>query len=103
MLVKGLTDAGWPVPSPSASMFIWAPIPEKYASLGSIGFAKLLMEEASVAVAPGIGFGEYGDPFVRIALVENKQRLRQAIRNIKQFLAKDADAILQKLQMGENA
>lgn len=103
VLVKGLTDAGWPVPSPSASMFIWAPIPEQYASLGSVGFAKLLMEEASVAVAPGIGFGEYGDPFVRIALVENKQRLRQAIRNIKQFLAKDAKAILHKHQTSENA
>lgn len=93
VLVKGLADAGWPVPSPTASMFIWAPLPEAYAELGSIEFAKLLLTHAEVAVAPGIGFGEYGDGHVRIALVENKQRLRQAIRNIKQFLAKDPEAV----------
>lgn len=93
VLVKGLREAGWDVPSPSASMFIWARLPEQYAELGSIEFSKLLLTEAEVAVAPGIGFGEYGDPYVRIALVENKQRLRQAIRNIKHFLAKDPEQV----------
>ena len=99
VLVKGLADAGWPVPAPSASMFIWAPLPEKYKDIGSLEFSKLLLSEAEVAVAPGIGFGEYGDGHVRIALVENKQRLRQAIRNIKAFLAKDADAVKAKYKV----
>jgi len=90
VLVKGLTEAGWPVPNPAASMFIWAPLPEQYKELGSFAFARMLLDQAEVAVAPGIGFGEYGDGHVRIALVENKQRLRQAVRNIKAFLAKDA-------------
>lgn len=89
VLVKGLADAGWPVPEPKASMFIWAPLPEAYKDIGSLAFSKLLLTQAEVAVAPGIGFGEYGDGYVRIALVENKQRLRQAVRNIKKFLAKD--------------
>jgi alanine-synthesizing transaminase len=80
-------------------MFIWAPLPEKYKDIGSLEFSKLLLSEAEVAVAPGIGFGEYGDGHVRIALVENKQRLRQAIRNIKAFLAKDADAIKAKYKV----
>ncbi|MEJ0010543.1 MAG: LL-diaminopimelate aminotransferase [Alphaproteobacteria bacterium] len=86
VLVKGLRDAGWNVPEPKASMFIWAPLPERYKELGSLEFSKLLLDKAEVAVAPGIGFGEYGDGFVRIALVENKHRLRQACRNIKHFL-----------------
>ena len=68
-------------------MFAWAPIPPQYASLGSLEFAKLLMREAKVAVSPGIGFGEYGDGHVRLALVENVQRIRQAVRQIKQFMA----------------
>lgn len=93
VLVKGLKDAGWNVPSPAASMFIWAPLPEAYKDIGSLEFSKLLLTEAEVAVAPGIGFGEYGDGFVRIALVENKHRLRQAIRNIKQFLSLDAEKL----------
>lgn len=97
VLVKGLRDAGWDVPEPKASMFMWAPLPPQYAELGSFEFAKLLLDEAEVAVAPGIGFGEYGDGFVRIALVENKQRLRQAVRNIKAFLAKDPAKVKQKL------
>ncbi|HYP62580.1 MAG TPA: LL-diaminopimelate aminotransferase, partial [Acidocella sp.] len=87
ILIKGLHQAGWDVPSPDGSMFAWAPIPERYKHLGSIEFSKLLMAKAKVAVAPGIGFGEYGDGHVRIALVENAHRLRQALRNIKQFLA----------------
>jgi alanine-synthesizing transaminase len=98
VLVDGLHQAGWPVPVPDASMFIWAPLPEAYKDIGSLAFSKLLLEEAEVAVAPGIGFGEHGDGFVRIALVENRQRLRQACRNIKQFLAKDAGQMIAKLE-----
>jgi alanine-synthesizing transaminase len=86
VLIDGLEAAGWSIPRPSASMFCWAPIPEPFAHLGSVEFAKLLMREASVAVAPGIGFGEHGDGFVRIGLVENRHRIRQAVRNIKTFL-----------------
>jgi alanine-synthesizing transaminase len=89
ILIKGLNQAGWDVPSPNGSMFAWAPIPPRFAHLGSVDFAKLLMAKAKVAVAPGIGFGEYGDTHVRIALVENNHRLRQAIRNIRAFLATD--------------
>lgn len=99
VLVKGLHDAGWPVENPKASMFIWAALPEKYKHIGSLEFSKLLLSEAEVAVAPGMGFGEYGDGHVRIALVENKERLRQAIRNIKKFLAKDANEVLKKYKV----
>ena len=86
ILVDGLAAAGWPVPSPAATMFAWAPLPERLAHLGSLAFSKLLLEEAKVAVSPGIGFGEHGEGHVRLALVENEQRTRQAIRNIKGFL-----------------
>jgi alanine-synthesizing transaminase len=72
-------------------MFAWAPIPPRYAHLGSVAFAKLLLERAQVAVAPGLGFGEHGDTHVRIGLVENTHRLRQAIRNIRGFLAADSN------------
>jgi alanine-synthesizing transaminase len=89
VLVKGLHAAGWNVPSPDGSMFIWAPIPERFRHLGSVGFSKLLLEKAKVAVAPGLGFGEHGDDHVRIALVENNHRIRQALRGIKTFLAAD--------------
>jgi alanine-synthesizing transaminase len=85
-LVDSFGRAGWPIPSPSASMFAWAPVPEKFRALGSLEFSKLLIEKADVAVAPGIGFGEHGDEYVRIALVENEQRIRQAARNIRRFL-----------------
>lgn len=85
-LIEGLSAAGWDIPSPPATMFAWAPIPKPFAHLGSLEFSKLLMREAQVAVAPGIGFGEYGDSHVRIGLVENVQRTRQAVRNIKTFL-----------------
>ncbi|MBP7335827.1 LL-diaminopimelate aminotransferase [Niveispirillum sp.] len=88
VLVKGLHQAGWMVPSPNASMFVWAEIPEQFRHLGSLEFAKLLMQEAKVAVSPGIGFGEYGDSHVRFGLVENTQRIRQATTNIKLFLDK---------------
>jgi alanine-synthesizing transaminase len=98
IMVKGLHEAGWMVPSPAASMFIWAPLPEQYKELGSFEFSKLLLDQAEVAVAPGIGFGEYGDGHVRIALVENKQRLRQAVRNIKEFLKKDPKPLIEQLR-----
>ncbi|GGB54761.1 aminotransferase [Roseibium aquae] len=86
VVVESFGRAGWPIPAPEASMFCWAPIPERYRALGSLEFSKLLLEKANVAVAPGIGFGEHGDDFVRIGLVENEQRLRQAARNIRRFL-----------------
>jgi len=90
-LIQGLAAAGWNVPSPPASMFAWAPVPPRYRELGSLGFSKLLLSKAGVAVSPGIGFGEYGDGHVRLALVENVQRIRQATRNVKAFLqAEDA-------------
>ena len=89
VIVKGLNAVGWDVPNPEGSMFAWAPIPERFAHLGSVEFAKLLMAKAKVAVAPGLGFGEHGDTHVRIAFVENTQRLRQALRNIKSFLQHD--------------
>ncbi len=87
VLIDGLAAAGWEIPSPPATMFAWAPIPPEFESLGSIEFSKLLLSEAEVAVSPGIAFGEHGDGHVRIALVENRQRIRQAVRNIKSFLA----------------
>jgi len=87
VLIEGLSGAGWNVPSPPATMFAWAPIPPEFEHLGSIEFSKLLLSEAKVAVAPGIGFGEHGDGHVRIGLVENVHRTRQAIRNIKSFLS----------------
>jgi alanine-synthesizing transaminase len=86
VLLKGLAAAGWDVPAPEASMFAWAPIPERFRSLGSLGFSKLLLEKAQVAVSPGVGFGEHGDGHVRIALVENTHRIRQACRAIRTFL-----------------
>jgi alanine-synthesizing transaminase len=85
-VIDGLKQAGWDVPAPATTMFAWAPVPEEFRAIGSLGFSKLLLERANVAVSPGIGFGEYGEGFVRIALVENRQRLRQATRNIKAFL-----------------
>jgi alanine-synthesizing transaminase len=87
VMVDSFAKAGWTIPAPAATMFAWAPIPEPFRSIGSLEFSKLLVEKADVAVAPGIGFGEHGDDFVRIALVENEHRIRQAARNIKRFLA----------------
>ncbi|MGH6925946.1 MAG: LL-diaminopimelate aminotransferase [Propylenella sp.] len=87
VLVDSFARAGWPMPAPSASMFAWAPIPERFRSLGSVEFSKLLIEKADVAVSPGLGFGEHGENHVRIALVENEQRIRQAARNVGRFLA----------------
>jgi alanine-synthesizing transaminase len=87
VLIKGLALAGWEVPSPPATMFAWAQIPEPFKAMGSMEFSKLLLSEVEVAVSPGIGFGEHGEGYVRIALVENRQRIRQAVRNIKAFLS----------------
>lgn len=92
-LVDALTRAGWPIPSPPATMFAWAPIPDMFGHLGSLEFSKLLLEKASVAVSPGAGFGEYGEGYVRIALVENEQRIRQAARNIRKFLSESAKTL----------
>jgi alanine-synthesizing transaminase len=88
VLVEGLNKAGWQVALPRATMFVWARIPEPYRALGSLEFSKLLLTEAKVAVSPGIGFGDYGDNHVRFALIENEERTRQALRGIKQMLAK---------------
>jgi len=88
VLISGLASAGWEVPSPPATMFAWAPIPPAFKHMGSLEFAKLLLREAKVAVAPGVGFGEQGDDHVRLAVVENIQRTRQAIRSIKAFFAR---------------
>ena len=88
VLCDGLNRIGWPVKSPKASMFTWAPIPEPYREMGSIEFSMMLMKEAHVALAPGIGFGDLGEGYVRIAMVENEHRLRQAIRNIRRSLTK---------------
>lgn len=87
VMVESFARAGWNVPSPKATMFVWSPIPDQFAEMGSLEFAKLLIQETGVAVAPGVGFGEYGDQYVRLALVENEQRIRQAARAIKKFLA----------------
>ena len=86
VMIDSFSRAGWNVPAPSASMFAWSPIPEPFREMGSVEFSKLLVEKAEVAVSPGTGFGERGEGFVRIALVENEQRIRQAARNIKRFL-----------------
>ena len=85
-LIKSMSRSGWEIPKPEASMFAWAPIPKKYEKKGSLAFSKDLMLKASVAVAPGIAFGEYGEGFVRIGLVENEHRIRQAAKNIKKLL-----------------
>jgi alanine-synthesizing transaminase len=87
-LVSSFARAGWDIPPPEASMFAWVPIPEPYRHLGSVEFAKTLLSEAKLAVSPGVGFGEEGEGYVRIALVENEQRIRQAARAVKAMLAR---------------
>ena len=87
VLVSGLCNAGWKVDPPKATMFLWAEIPSFLQSLGSLEFSKRLLLEANVAVSPGIGFGEYGEGYVRFSLIENEHRTRQAVRNIKRFLS----------------
>ena len=85
-LVDGLSRIGWAINKPKATMFVWAKIPEQYAKMGSVEFSKMLIKDAKVAVSPGVGFGEYGDDYVRFALVENPHRIKQAIKGIKQVL-----------------
>jgi alanine-synthesizing transaminase len=87
VLVETMHRAGWNIPAPAASMFAWAPVPDQYRERGSMEFAKQLLVHAKVAVSPGIGFGEYGEGYVRVALVENEHRIRQAARNVKKFLS----------------
>ncbi|MEO8717846.1 MAG: alanine transaminase [Burkholderiales bacterium] len=89
VMVKGLHDIGWRVENPKASMYVWAKIPDAYAAMGSIEFTKRLLDGAKIAVAPGIGFGDHGDDHVRIALIENEPRLRQALRGVKEMFRKD--------------
>ncbi|TCT11452.1 alanine-synthesizing transaminase [Tepidamorphus gemmatus] len=100
VMVDAFARAGWPIPAPEATMFAWAPIPEQFRHLGSLEFSKLLVEKAEVAVAPGIGFGEDGEGYVRIALVENEQRIRQAARNIRRFLASAEETMHNVVALG---
>ena len=93
VLCDGLNALGWQVERPKATMFVWAPIPEQYRAPGSLEFSKKLLEEAKVAVSPGIGFGEYGDGHVRFGLIENEQRTRQAVRGIREMFRRDARAV----------
>ena len=92
VLCDGLTAAGWPVERPKATMFVWAQIPEQYREMGSLEFSKKLLSEAKVAVSPGIGFGEYGDDYVRFGLIENEHRTRQAVRGIRDMMRLDSYA-----------
>jgi alanine-synthesizing transaminase len=92
VLCNGLNSIGWQVEPPKGTMFVWAPIPEQYRHMGSLEFSKKLLKEAKVAVSPGVGFGEYGDDFVRFGLIENEHRTRQAIRGIRDMLRHDAQA-----------
>jgi alanine-synthesizing transaminase len=85
-LIRGLNSAGWKIPKPKGTMFVWGRIPEKYRKMGSVEFSKFLIREAQVAVSPGLGFGEYGDEFVRFALIENPMRINQAVRGIRKIL-----------------
>ncbi len=95
VLVDAMGRAGWTIPSPPATMFAWAPVPEPFAAIGSMGFSKILLSEAAVAVSPGVGFGEYGEGYVRLGLVENEHRIRQAARGVKKVM-QNADALLNR-------
>ena len=85
-LISGLNRAGWDIPSPKGTMFVWGKIPEPHRHMGSVEFSKFLINEAQVAVSPGLGFGEYGDEYVRFALIENSMRINQAVRGIRKVL-----------------
>jgi alanine-synthesizing transaminase len=89
VLCEGLNSLGWKVEKPKGTMFVWAPLPERYKAMGSLEFAKKLLQDAKVAVSPGIGFGEYGDDHVRFSLIENKHRTRQAVRCIREMFRHD--------------
>ena len=86
ILIDSFSNAGWEIPPPKATMFAWSPIPDKFKKLTSLEFSKLLLEEADIAVSPGLGFGEYGEGFIRLSMVENEQRVRQAARNLKKIM-----------------
>ena len=103
VLVDSFANAGWKFPPPTASMFAWVPVPDAFREVGSLEFSKLLIEKASVAVAPGIGFGEHGEGYVRIALVENEQRIRQAARSIKKFLAQAPETMHNVIPIRDSA
>ena len=96
-LVESMGRAGWEIPPPPATMFAWAKVPEPFARLGSMEFSKLLLTEAEVAVSPGVGFGEYGEGYVRIGLVENEQRIRQAARGVRKVM-ENADALMARYE-----
>ena len=98
VLIDGLSRVGWDIPKPSASMYAWAPIPKPFDQLGSLKFSKLLLEHANVAVSPGLGFGENGEGYVRIAVVENEQRIRQAVRSIRNFFSNSEEIVTSELQ-----
>jgi len=100
VLCDGLDRAGWHVPRPKATMFVWAEIPEAYKPMGSLEFSKQLLRDAKVAVSPGIGFGQYGDDYVRFALIENEHRTRQAIRGIKKALGAGLHQAARRAQAG---
>jgi len=102
VLVHAMARAGWDIPSPPATMFAWAPVPEPFTAIGSMGFSKVLLREAEVAVAPGIGFGEYGEGYVRLGLVENEHRIRQAARGVRKVMA-NAEALLARYHAEEAA
>jgi len=93
VLVETFGRAGWDIPPPAASMFAWAPLPEKFREVGSMQFATLMVEKSGVVVSPGVAFGEHGEGFVRIAMVENEQRIRQAARNIRRFLETGVESL----------
>ncbi|MGE0697789.1 MAG: LL-diaminopimelate aminotransferase [Hyphomicrobiaceae bacterium] len=103
VLVESFGNAGWKFPPPEASMFAWVPVPDPFREVGALEFSKLLVEKASVAVAPGIGFGEHGEGYVRIALVENEQRIRQAARSIKKFLSQAPDTMHNVIPLAKQA
>ena len=86
ILIESFSNAGWNIPAPKATMFAWSPIPEKFKEMTSLEFSKLLLEKADIAVSPGLGFGEYGEGFVRLSMVENEQRVRQAARNLRKIM-----------------
>ena len=92
VMVESFARSGWDIPVPKATMFAWAPIPAQFAHMGSLEFAKMLIQETGVAVAPGVGFGEYGDQYIRLAFVENEQRIRQAARNLKKLFGSKTGA-----------
>jgi len=93
VLVETFGRAGWDIPPPAASMFAWAPLPEKFREVGSMQFATLMVEKSGVVVSPGVAFGEHGEGYVRIAMVENEQRIRQAARNIRRFLETGVESL----------